>query len=491
MIGAPKVLHLVISLAHGGLERLVVEWTNERNRRHPGSTLICCLEETGELAKQVQGNAVFCVNAIRSKFPWDLLAVKRLKARMLQIALQTTDDGRQRAEEGKNTQQSIPKFEADAQLTTDDGQLTTGHALPFSPDHPNSCRLPLTALPSPVILHAHNLAAWQYAVIARFGTDAKVVHTWHGYGKGGVVNRLRRHVLARYTDILVAVSAQTADLMADVSWIPREKVVVVCNGVVEHVPSLEKDILQLRKTIGIPDGAFVVGSVGRLAHIKGHDRLIRAFADVVRTNEGRLASGDRRPTSEAERNNVQRSTFNTQLSRGEPHASDLAPSGPGSFTPTLRYSDTPILLLVGDGPERRNLELQAQEMGIAGHVVFAGLSNEPKKLLEVMDLFVLPSRGEGLPLALLEAMAAGVPVMATDVGGNREVMDDGNAGSILPDNENRWPAMFIEQMSEDGKRKCRQRVKIARERVRTGYSLDATLNGYENIYALLVGDPTL
>ena len=76
----PQVAHLVVSLAHGGLERLVVDWANARNRRWPGSTWVVCLDAPGDLAPQVEGGCVVCLQADRSRWPWDWRAVAALKA---------------------------------------------------------------------------------------------------------------------------------------------------------------------------------------------------------------------------------------------------------------------------------------------------------------------------------------------------------------------------------------------------------------------------
>jgi glycosyltransferase involved in cell wall biosynthesis len=100
-----------------------------------------------------------------------------------------------------------------------------------------------------------------------------------------------------------------------------------------------------------------------------------------------------------------------------------------------------------------------------------------------MDLFVLPSRSEGLPMGLLEAMAAGVPVAATDVGANREVIDDGACGLLLPDDEALWPAVLEAALAD--RVGLTARAERARERVATRYSMKSTLDEYERIYRRL------
>jgi glycosyltransferase involved in cell wall biosynthesis len=121
----------------------------------------------------------------------------------------------------------------------------------------------------------------------------------------------------------------------------------------------------------------VVGTVGRLAEIKRQDLLLRAFAEV------RKACPDAR------------------------------------------------LLLVGDGPERAGLEALAAALGVADAVRFAGYQQEPEPYLRLMDVFALTSRSEGMPMSLLEAWAARVPVVASRVGGIPELVEDGRTGLLF------------------------------------------------------------
>jgi glycosyltransferase involved in cell wall biosynthesis len=175
----------------------------------------------------------------------------------------------------------------------------------------------------------------------------------------------------------------------------------------------------------------VIGCVGRLAEVKGQDRLIEAFAAAF---------------------------------AGEPGV---------------------VLQLVGDGPSRESLEALVQRLGLAGRVVFMGFRADARALMGAMDLVVLPSRSEGLSVALLEAMAEGVPVAATAVGDNACVLDEGRCGILLPVDETRWPealaAVVKELRADEGV--WRERVDAARARVRDVYSLERTVKAYESLYA--------
>ena len=136
---------------------------------------------------------------------------------------------------------------------------------------------------------------------------------------------------------------------------------------------------EAKSALGLDPTRPVIGAIGRLETRKGHDRLLQALRD-------------------------------------------LAVGANGS---------TPQLLLVGDGPLRGRLEALARELGVDTAVRFTGSLVDVRPALAAMDIFVLPSREEGMSNALLEAMAAGRPVVATNVGGNGEIVDEGRTGILV------------------------------------------------------------
>jgi len=322
----------------------------------------------------------------------------------------------------------------------------------------------------------------------------------------------------------VAVTESVADAMTESYGIAREKITVVSNGVdvgrfAETGTGLAREksaIGNPKSKIGIRNDSFVIGSVGRLAEVKGCDRLIRAFA--------MLKSAKCKVQGEKCGNeiNTQRSRENAlHLTPAPPQASThiltrvaakpLGEDGyPQLVTPeSCSEADTPILLLVGDGPERSALAELAEREGVSDKVIFAGYQDDVAPFYAAMDLFVVPSRSEGLSVALLEAMAAGVPVAVTDVGANREIVDNGKCGILLPDNEANWMPIIAQEIHEketadlsrrssgctgaeaDTRSRLRMetpacqgcaQINTARERIRDCYSLDATLSAYEKIY---------
>ena len=362
------VVHVVTSLRPGGLERLVVDWTLERNAHFPDSTFVACLDEQGEWGNLL-GRHIIAIGADRARFPWDRSAAARLGTWAESIA----------------------------------GDL-------------------------PVILHAHNIAAWQYAVLAAQGRRFGVVYTQHGPNPHCRTwkDRFRCRWLATRSAAIAAVGRTVAEAMARYQGIPRDKIRVIPNGIA------------LRPARGrvrpLPDDVFTVGFVGRLSPEKRVDRLIQAFAGLAH-----------RPCPQPGR------------------------TGWG-------------LWIVGDGSERAGLEHTASSLdtGIRERILFAGRRDDIPECLAGMDLFVLPSEVEGCSVALIEAMSAGVPVMASRAGDNEDLLEHGQSGFLLDADERKWPAQISELCAD--RRRMMEMSARARERASNFYSVRRVLAEYENIY---------
>jgi glycosyltransferase involved in cell wall biosynthesis len=176
---------------------------------------------------------------------------------------------------------------------------------------------------------------------------------------------------------VIAVSDGNREILVRKYGMPREKMIVIHNGVdCSKYAADARGAEQLRKKLGIPGGSLVLTCIGRLAEQKGQKYLVAAL-DI------------------------------------------LAKAGYPLF-----------LLLVGEGPLKTMLEEDAGNRGVAGQVRFAGFRRDIPAIFDVTDIFVLPSLNEGFPLTLLEAMAAGKPVVATRVTGNAEAIVDGETGLL-------------------------------------------------------------
>jgi L-malate glycosyltransferase len=160
---------------------------------------------------------------------------------------------------------------------------------------------------------------------------------------------------------------------------------------------------EAKRLMGLDPTRPVVGSVGRLEARKGHDRLLEAVGVLSATANG----------------------------------------------------SAPQLLLVGDGPLREGLQMQARELGVDHTVHFAGRLEDVRPALAAMDVFVLPSREEGMSNALLEAMAAARPVIATDVGGNGEIVRAGETGLLVPVDDGDAMATALMDLLGDRERAAR------------------------------------
>ncbi len=254
----------------------------------------------------------------------------------------------------------------------------------------------LRAVPGAVI-HTHNANAHYHTVAAGVGLRlARVINTRHGMGAAQPRSRgewLYRRTMRR-TDVVAAVCEAARLRFAQQGVRPRAQLLAVPNGIrVEHFSrASEERRVALRNVLGLAPGTRIVGTVGRLNPVKDQATLLRAFA---RTHAA-LSETTQTETTQTE---------NTQTASA--------------------------LVLIGDGALRATLEGQAAALGIGDRVHFLGDRSDVRQLLQGFDLFVLSSLSEGYSMALLEACASGLPIIATDVGGNREIVVDGRNGLLV------------------------------------------------------------
>jgi len=232
--------------------------------------------------------------------------------------------------------------------------------------------------------------------------------------------------LLRWRSAMVAVSEEVKrDVVANLGCSP-EFVRVLYNGVdVEEFASAAPDP-ELRRSFGAGDGRLLVVVLARLVEQKKHTRLFRALERV----RDRL--------------------------------------------PPVR------VLLVGEGKLRRELEREVRERHLDDIVAFAGFRDDIPAILAIADLSVLTSDREGFSNAAVESLAAGVPVVATDVGGNREAIVDGETGFLVPPDDVEQLARSIEKLLGDGDLR-RRMGEAARKRARL-FSLDRMLEETRNLY---------
>ncbi len=284
----------------------------------------------------------------------------------------------------------------------------------------------------PHIVHTRNWGAIEAVVAAKLAGVPAVIHSEHGYEIDMFAGlplrrRLFRRTAYAMTDAIFAVTRELRDFHARQAWIRPERMGVMYNGVDTRrfAPSKETR-LAVRKELGLPAECFVVGTVGRLVPIKDHHTLLKA-------------------------------------------ASLLSGSG----------IDVRVLL-VGSGPERERLQIRATE-SLGGRVCFAGDSNRVPEMLNAMDVFVLPSLGEGMSNTLLEAMATGLPVLATNVGGNPEMIEDKVGGCLFTPGDAAWLADKLKLLARDPAL-IHQLGTAARNRAIESFSLSLMLENYRSLY---------
>jgi glycosyltransferase involved in cell wall biosynthesis len=279
----------------------------------------------------------------------------------------------------------------------------------------------------PDVVHAHNVKA---TALALMGTRVRaertpVLATFHGVPARQMWASAR---ILRFADTVAAVSDELRKA-AVASGLPPERITVVHNGVAA-IPVLEAARrVAYDRELELRGG--VVAAVGRLAPQKAHDRFLAAAALVL---EGRPET-----------------TF----------------------------------LIIGDGELRRDLERQAVALGIEHAVRFTGTRQDARALIARADLLVFSSNWEGLSIAALEALAAGTPVVSTDVAGMRELLDTG-AGTIVPGRDPTDLAAAVTSLLGNGSR--RRAMGIAGRRlVAERFSTAAMANRYAALYTSLSG----
>ncbi len=286
------------------------------------------------------------------------------------------------------------------------------------------------------ILHTHEFFMNTVGLVASLSTGVPLVATVHG--KNDYADRLRRRVayrlVGRFAGQMIAVSENIRFFLAEQVGIPSDRIRVVPNGVgLDEEPPRER-LSALRTSLGLDQDSKVVGTVGSLYPVKGHTYLMDAIAPVVR-----------------------------------------------------RFAHV-VLLIVGRGGLREELEAQARRLGIARHLRFLGHREDVRDLLALCDIFVLPSLFEGMPLALLEAMAAGVPCVATGVGGIPEVVEDGKTGLLVGPGDSDGLAKGIAALLES-RTLANELRGAARDAVARRFSLAGMVRAYQEIYAGLIRKP--
>ena len=291
----------------------------------------------------------------------------------------------------------------------------------------------------PALVHTRNLSGLDAQLPARLA-GVPCVHSEHGWDidnlqgrafKPLLLRRLHRPLARRY----LAVSRDLARFLVDTVGVPPARVVCQPNGVdaERFAPATSPARSCLPEPLRNP-ARVIFGTVGRLQAVKDQATLIRAFAHMVA-------------------------------------------QGPGP---------SPGLVLVGEGPLGGELRQLVASLNLGDAVFFAGPSDRVPEIMQAMDVFVLPSLNEGISNTLLEAMASGLPLLATRVGGNGELFEAGQEGDFFAPGDVLALAGLMQAMAKDEARRVAF-GHAARARVEAHFSLPRMMAGYAGFYAGALG----
>ncbi len=290
----------------------------------------------------------------------------------------------------------------------------------------------------PDIVHTRNLATIEGQVIAAAARVRVRIHGEHGrdifdlHGKNRKYNLLRKTIRPTI-DHFIAVSKDLENWLVNTIGAAPNRIDQIYNGVdsLAFHPRRERPTNNIGPEGFFTENTFVIGSVGRMAAVKDYPSLVQAFLMLLKKE------------------------------------------------PALR--NCLRLLIVGEGNSRGKCIEMLREAGAEAHAWLPGERDDVPELMRTMDLFVLPSLGEGISNTILEAMSSGLPIVATRVGGNTELVKEGCTGKLVPPGA---PETMAETISTYYKEPSllNSHGKAARKQIESRFSMEAMANGYLEVY---------
>ena len=278
------------------------------------------------------------------------------------------------------------------------------------------------------LVHAHEFDANVQGAFVVMISGIPIVATVHG--KHYFWEKFRRRLAYRWVSrraTMVAVSEDLKQFIIEKVGVSSGRITVLYNGVDVPPPTAQTDVDACRKELGLPKNDQIVGVVGNLYPVKGHQYLIESIPAV------------------------------------------------------LEKCPNTSFIFAGRGQLETELKDQVHRLGLDKRVHFLGLRQDIPRILALLDVFVLPSLSEGLSMAILEAMMAGKPVIATRVGGNPEIVLDGETGFLVPPRDSQVLAASLTKVLSN-KRQATRFGEKGKHRAEGQFSLRTMVMAYQSLY---------
>jgi len=293
----------------------------------------------------------------------------------------------------------------------------------------------------PDVVHTHTAKAGTIGrLAARFAGVPVIIHTFHGHIFHSYFSSFKTSLflliekaLAKITDDIVVISErQNGEIKRYLNLNGKEKTILIPLGfdLNRFLNDFEKDkSYSLRRELGIPKDAILIGTVGRLTAVKNYRMFLEVAKEIKKRDYGKIIK----------------------------------------------------FLVVGDGELKKELIALSNRLGIQDDIIFTGWRKDIDSLYRALDIVTLTSLNEGTPVSLIEALASAKAVVATDVGGVSEVVENGKSGFVVPLNDINAFSEAVLTLINDEERRKRFGI-YGREFVKSRYSKDKLISAIENLY---------
>jgi glycosyltransferase involved in cell wall biosynthesis len=293
---------------------------------------------------------------------------------------------------------------------------------------------------NPLIVHTHSSKAGLLGrLAAKLAGVPIIVHSPHGHVFVGYFGPIKTKIFiilerlaSRITDKIIALTQREKEDHIRLRIGSEDTFVIIHSGVelnkFKEMPLIEGQ--NLRKNLGLPEDALIIGTSGRLEPVKGPEFLIKAANRII-----------------------------------------------------SQYPNT-FFLFVGDGSLRRDLEKKALDLGIEKNIVFLGWRNDVSKIISIYDIFVLPSLNEGMGRVLVEAMALGKPIVASNAGGIPDLITHGKTGYLVPPKNSKELAKYIQILLENKEK--RVKMGLAGKKMALNFSKEIMVSKTVELYQHLM-----